>query len=154
TNRPPTIADVGNTTINEDAATGALAVAVGDPDEGPNALVLTASSDNTTLLPPGTAYAIGGSGAHRTVTITPAANQNGTALVTLKVTDSGGLFATDTFVLTVAAVNDPPSFALGGNQTVNEDAGPQSVANFATGISAGPPDESGQTLTFHVSTNN
>src|SRR5262249_7736140 len=49
TNRPPTISDVGNQTITEDATTGALAVTVGDPDEGPNALVLSASSDNPTL---------------------------------------------------------------------------------------------------------
>jgi hypothetical protein len=154
TNRPPTIADVGDQVIDEDTATGAIAVTVGDPDEGPNALVLSASSDNPTLLPPGTAYAFGGSGAARTLTITPAPNQNGSATVTVTVTDSGGLTATDTFVLTVKPVNDEPSFNIGGNQTVAEDAGNQTVAGFATGMSAGPPDEGGQTLTFHVANDN
>ena len=54
------------------------------------------------------------------------------------------------------AVNDAPSFALPAspNQTVFEDAGAQSLAAFATGISAGPANEAGQVLTFHVSNNN
>ena len=58
--------------------------------------------------------------------------------------------------ITVDAVNDAPSFALPAspNQTVFEDAGAQSVAGFATGISAGPANEAGQMLTFHVSNNN
>ena len=58
--------------------------------------------------------------------------------------------------ITVDAVNDAPSFALPAspNRTVFEDAGAQSVAGFATGISAGPANEAGQMLTFHVSNNN
>ena len=58
--------------------------------------------------------------------------------------------------ITVDAVNDAPSFALPASpdQTVFEDAGAQSLAAFATGISAGPANETGQMLTFHVSNNN
>src|SRR5437870_9663336 len=44
--------------------------------------------------------------------------------------------------------NDPPSFTLSGDVTVNEDAGAQTVHGFAGSISAGPPSESGQRLTF------
>ena len=47
-----------------------------------------------------------------------------------------------------------PSFTKGANQTVNEDAGAQTVNGWATGISAGPTDESGQSLAFQVSNNN
>src|SRR6185437_495685 len=66
--------------------------------------------------------------------------------------DSG----TQTFLLTVTAVNDAPSFSLPANpnQAVLDDAGPQTVTAFATNIVAGPPDEAGQTLTFHVSNDN
>ena len=49
------------------------------------------------------------------LTYTPAANQNGTATITLRITDNGGtanggidVSATQTFVITVTAVNDPP----------------------------------------------
>ena len=56
--------------------------------------------------------------------------------------------------ITVNPVNDPPSFTKGTDQTVNEDAGAQSVASWATGMSPGPSDESAQTLTFQVSNDN
>ena len=52
------------------------------------------------------------------------------------------------------AVNDPPSFAAGPDQTVLEDSGVRSVANWATNLSVGPANESGQTLVFLASNNN
>src|SRR4030095_2491047 len=55
-----------------------------------------------------------------------------------------------TFTITVNPVNDVPSFTKGSDQTVALNAGPQTVANWATNISAGPSNESGQTLTFQV----
>ncbi len=58
--------------------------------------------------------------------------------------------AASQFTITVTPVNDAPSFTAGGNQTVDEDAGAQTVA-WATAISAGPADEAGQVLTFNVS---
>jgi PKD repeat protein len=51
-------------------------------------------------------------------------------------------------------VNDAPTFTKGADQTVLEDATAQTVAAWATVISAGPPDESGQTLTFSTSSTN
>ena len=53
----------------------------------------------------------------------------------------------------MTAVNDAPSFTVGPDQTVDEDAGPQSVDPWATAISAGPADEAAQTLTFNVTGN-
>ena len=45
---------------------------------------------------------------------------------------------TDTFTLTVTPVNDAPSFTIGPNQTVSEDAGFQFVSGWVTNMSAGP----------------
>ena len=63
--------------------------------------------------------------------------------------------AAQTFTITVSAVDDAPVFALGSDQTVNEDAGPQTVAGFASGMAPGPAaatDEAGQALSpFGVS---
>ena len=42
----------------------------------------------------------------------------------------------------------------GANQTIVEDAGPQTVAGWATGISPGPANESSQTFAFAVTTDN
>ena len=96
-----------------------------------------------------------------TLTYTPAANANGSALVTVRLQDSGGTAnggvdtsAAQTFTIAVTAVNDAPSFTKGADQTVDEDAGAQSVANWATNIVAGPANESGQTLTFEATNNN
>ncbi len=52
------------------------------------------------------------------------------------------------------SVNQPPSFTKGANQTVNQNAPPQTVVNWATNISPGPPGEAGQTVNFLVSNNN
>jgi hypothetical protein len=109
-NSPPTITSIADQTIDENAATGALAFTVGDLEDGPNSLVVTASSDNPTLVPPATAYSFTGFGtANRTVTVTPAVDTFGTAHVTVTVTDSGGATGTATFLLTVRPVAHPPS---------------------------------------------
>jgi hypothetical protein len=88
------------------------------------------------------------------LTYTPAANANGSAIVTVTVKDNGGTAnggidaTTKMLTITVTAVNDAPSFTKGANQTTLEDAGAQTVTGWATFISAGPPDESGQALNF------
>src|SRR5204862_2405475 len=95
------------------------------------------------------------------LTYRPAASANGSATVYVKLHDDGGIAnggvdtsATQTFTITINAVNDAPSFTKGADQTVSEDAGAQSVTGWATNISAGPPDETSQTLNFIVSNNN
>ncbi|NKB57607.1 MAG: hypothetical protein GKS00_14870 [Alphaproteobacteria bacterium] len=54
----------------------------------------------------------------------------------------------------ILTINARPSFTLPAdpnrNQTVAEDAGDQTVTGFASAISAGPANESGQVLTFNV----
>ena len=59
-----------------------------------------------------------------------------------------------TVTLTVVSVNDVPSFTKGADQTVLEDCSPQTVAGWATFLSAGPADEVGQTLDFIITNNN
>ncbi len=90
------------------------------------------------------------------LTYQPAANANGTATFSVTATDDGGTAnsgndtsAAHTFIITVNAVNDAPSFTLSGNPaTVNEDASLQTVSTFATNVSAGATNESGQSLNF------
>ena len=105
-NTAPTISTVANQTINEDAATAALAVMVGDAETAASSLTFTAVAADTTLLP-GSGITLGGSGASRTVTLTPAADRNGSTVVTLTVGD-GTTTTSSSFTLTVTAVNDAP----------------------------------------------
>ncbi|MEI7900519.1 MAG: LamG-like jellyroll fold domain-containing protein, partial [bacterium] len=123
-NTPPAISNVADQTIDEDHATSALAFTVSDAETPAASLTVTRSSSNT-LLVPDVNIVIGGSGTNRTVTVTPLPNQNGSATITLTVSD-GVLTATDTFVLTVNAVNDAPVISAIADQSVNtnQPAGP------------------------------
>jgi uncharacterized repeat protein (TIGR01451 family) len=114
----------------------------------------TATSSNTALVPNNAAnIAVSGSGSTRTLTINPAANLFGTSTITVTVTDNNSQTMTDTFLLTVTSLNDAPSFTKGADQAVNEEASAQTVPNWATNMSPGPEDESGQTLAFTVTNN-
>ena len=86
-----------------------------DADTPVDSLTLSGSSDNLTLVPNGN-IVFGGSGANRTVTVTPAANQSGVATITVTVSD-GTTSASDSFVLTV---NTPPTISDILNQTTDE----------------------------------
>jgi hypothetical protein len=95
----PTITGPADQSIGTNSATAALALTVGDDFTSAFALALTKASSNPTLVPT-SGIVFGGSGANRTVTVTPAANQLGTATIATTVSD-GARTASDTFVLTV-----------------------------------------------------
>lgn len=125
-NTAPTISNVVDKSTNEDTATSAIAFTIGDTSTDPASLAVTRNSSNTTLVPLANVV-LGGSGASRTVTITPAANQTGTTTITLTVSD-GLLTATDTFVLTVVAVNDAPTITDVLDQSTNVDTATSAIA--------------------------
>jgi len=102
TNTPPTITSPANQTGCVNAGSSAVAFTVGDAETAPASLIVTATSSNPTLVPP-TNMELGGSGASRTVTLTPAANQTGTTTITLTVSDAEGMTASSTFTFTVNA---------------------------------------------------
>lgn len=95
----PTITDIANQTIAPNTATAPLAFTIGD-DLGTAGLVLSGSSSDQTLVPNGN-IVFGGSGASRTVTVTPAANRTGSTTITVTVTDGDGASASDAFTVTV-----------------------------------------------------
>ena len=83
---PPTITAIADQTVFVGQATGALSFTVGDTETTPANLIVTGTSSNTTLIPNGNVV-IAGSGANRTVTVTPAAGQHGVATITVLVSD-------------------------------------------------------------------
>jgi CSLREA domain-containing protein len=160
-NDAPSFTKGADQTVNEDAgaqsvAGWATAISRGPADESGQTLTFqVANNTNAALFSAGPAISSTG-----TLTYTPSANANGLATITINLKDNGGTAnggvdtsAPQSFTITVNAVNDAPSFTRGANQTVNEDTGAQTVANWATAISAGPADESGQALTFQVTGN-
>jgi hypothetical protein len=102
--------------------------------------------------------AVGPSG---TLTYRPATNANGVTNVTVSAQDDGGTAGggSDTsppqvFTITLTPVNDVPTFVAGPNQSGLSPLGPQTVPGWATGISAGPANESTQNVTFIVTNDN
>jgi hypothetical protein len=97
------------------------------------------------------------------LSFTPAADANGSSVVSVTLKDSGGTLnggsdtsETVTFTITVNPVNDPPEFTPGDDVTVGEDSGLYS-APWATGIRPGPitaTDELSQIVTFTVTSDN
>ncbi len=146
-NDGPTIADIANQVVNENTSTGAIAFTVGDPDTAAASLVVTATSSNPALVPDGN-IVLGGSGAARTVTVAPVAEQSGTATLTVTVSD-GTLTSSDTFLLTVTAVNDGPTIADIANQIVNED-----TATSAFGFTVGDTETAAGSLTVTGTSSN
>jgi VCBS repeat-containing protein len=151
-------------TVNEDAgaqtvvnwATALARGPVTATDEAGQLLNFIASNNNNGLFSVQPTISATG-----TLTYTPAANANGSATVTVQIHDNGGTAnggvdtsAAQTFTITINAVNDVPSFTKGPNVTVANNAGAQSINNWATNLSSGPANESGQVLNFIVSNNN
>ena len=101
-NQEPTISTLADQTVNPGASTPATPFTVSDPLASAASLTVSGTSSNTTLVPNANiVYA--GSGADRTVTVTPAAGQTGTATITTTVSDSYGSQSNAGFKLNVAA---------------------------------------------------
>jgi VCBS repeat-containing protein len=114
----PTISAIADQHVAADTASGALAFTIGDAETAAAALVVTATSSDQTLVPDAN-IVLGGSGAARTVTVTPGAGRTGTATIFLTVTDGDGNSSVSSFDLTVSAPAAP--VALGDSATTNED---------------------------------
>ncbi|MGN6671917.1 MAG: Ig-like domain-containing protein, partial [Thermomicrobiales bacterium] len=160
-NQPPSFTRGADQTVLENAGaqtvTGwATNISAGPPDESGQTLTFVVTNNtNAALFSAGPAIAADG-----TLTYTPATNANGAATITIVLKDNGGTVGggqdtspPQTFVITVTSVNQPPTFTVGPNQSVPENVGAQTVNPWATNISPGAANESGQTVTFNVTNN-
>ncbi|MBL1178951.1 beta strand repeat-containing protein, partial [Pantanalinema sp. GBBB05] len=138
--------NISDQTTLEDAA--ATLIPFGAFDLESYTLPSVTATDDPTLVANAT---FGGTGIARTLSLTPMTNAFGTATIQLDGSD-GALAATDTFNITIQAVNDQPDTTPGANQTVTSGAGAQTVANWAT-FTPGPANESDQTATYTIVSN-
>jgi hypothetical protein len=105
----PTISAIADQITDEDTPTGPLSFTIADMETPASSLTISGSSSNISLIP-NSNIVFGGSGANRMVTVTPVANQYGSATITITVSD-GTSSTSDTFVLSVNAVNDIPTIS-------------------------------------------
>ena len=158
-NDVPSFVPGANQTVNEDAGAQSVAWATainkGAANESAQVIDFIVSNNNSGLF--STQPVVSATGV---LTYTPAANVSGVATVSVQIHDDGGTAnggvdtsAVQQFTITVNAINDAPSFTIGTPPAILEDAGAQTVPGFATAISHGPADESGQTVSFNITGN-
>jgi len=146
-NTAPTADDDGPYTVLEDQTLNVSAgsgVLNGDTDPQSDPL--------TAVLVTGPAHAQSFTlSSNGSFSYTPSPDFNGDDSFTYQANDGSLSSNIATVTITVTPVNDAPSFTVGPDQNVSALAGPQTVSPWATGISPGPSDESGQTVSFLVS---
>ena len=153
-NNPPGIDSLDDITIEEDADEQLVALSgIDDGDGGNQPLSVTASSNNTSLIPNPT---VNYSSPNTTGSIqfTPLADQHGTAVITVTVEDGGddndlntsgdNLTTSRTFTVTVNPVNDTPLLDPIADRTHDKNSDEQTVN--LTGIDAG----GGESQPLHV----
>ncbi len=153
-NSPPTLDTLNNLTISEDASAQTVnlsGISTGATNEN-DTLVVTATSSNTGLIAnPTVIYT--SPNATGSLSFTPVANANGSAVITVTVNDGtlNNNLVTRTFTVTVNAVNDQPTLNSLSNISIAEDSGTQTVS--LSGIGTGAANES-QALSITASSSN
>lgn len=116
---PEFISTIGDQVIDEDEVLE-LPFIIGDL-ESFAILAVGHTSHNLALVPANGVTFSGVNSSNRTVTVRPAPNQSGTALIELRIRDQGGARATNFFNLTVLSVEDAPTLSVLEDITVAED---------------------------------
>ncbi len=117
----PTITAIADQSIAEDGSTGPLAFTIDDVDTPIASLVVTAVSNDQTLIPDGNLTLAGAPTANRTIDAAPAADQNGGPVTITVTVDDGTTAVPETFNVTVTAVDDPPTITAIADQSILED---------------------------------
>ena len=98
---PPTIGGLTNQATPVNTTTAAIPFEIGDAQTPGSNLVLTATSSDPTVVNATNDIIFGGSDTNRTITLAPEPNQIGTTTISVIVTDSDGMTATNSFLMTV-----------------------------------------------------
>ncbi|MEZ2238559.1 DUF4347 domain-containing protein, partial [Microcoleus sp.] len=154
-NDVPLLDNIANpAAINENATEQTITLTgISDLETATNALTLATTSDNAALT--GTPTITNNNNGTATLKYTPIADANGTANISVTITDADAGTVTKSFAVNVNAVNDKPSFTNLGNQTLTAWTNTvQTVSNWVNSRSFGPANESTQTVLNYPITNN
>ena len=97
-NQPPTVSAIPDMAVSANQASPAIGFTVND--EQPDTLVVAVIADNPQVVPED-GLVLGGTGTARQLIVIPEIDMVGDAYLTVSVTDTGGLVAGSTFLLTV-----------------------------------------------------
>jgi hypothetical protein len=116
-NTAPTISSISAQAGTVNQATAPLPFTIGDAETAASSLTLSAVSSVTTLVPNAN-ITFGGSGANRTVTVTPATGKTGSTQITISVSDGTNSANTSfSFTVQATATNTPPTISAISTQT-------------------------------------
>ena len=141
-NTAPIAADDTAPSVLEDAAPTNINVLANDTDTNLDTTSVTINTPPTlgtaTPRPDGT------------IDYEPTADATGADSFVYRVCDTGGLCTTATVAIAITPVNDPPAFNAGADITISSADPFFSQPGWATGIVAGPANETSQVLSFTV----
>ena len=106
-NAAPSISNLPDYTLDENKSVGPISLTVKDKETPAAALIVSATSSNSSLVPVSN-IVFTGSGAHRMVTITPLPNMNGKTTITVVVSDGSHSESTRSTITVKAAKSDAP----------------------------------------------
>jgi PKD repeat protein len=120
-NDTPQISSIENQSLYEDTSSNTITFNISDIETAASSLIVNANSSNPGVIPVNN-IVFGGADVNRTIVITPSANQFGSAIITINVSDPDTTVSTD-FNVTVSSVDDLPTVQNPINDVyVNENA--------------------------------
>jgi hypothetical protein len=99
-NSAPVMSSISDRTVNQDTQVGPIELGIADRETAADALRLSIAADSGDVFP-ADGLVLGGSGAKRTLTLTPLESATGSAAITLTLTDADGASTARTFRVTV-----------------------------------------------------
>ena len=109
-NDPPEITKINSQSTDEDVPTPDISFTISDVED--KEFEVSAESSNKALINNSGGINFGGSGANRTISLSPVSNANGSSKITVTVTDKGGASSFTDFTIDVAPINDSPTISL------------------------------------------
>lgn len=131
----PQIQGLADQTLPQDTSTPVLSFQVSDADSGAASVALTARSSDANLIP-AEGIVLGGSGANRTLQITPAAETIGSATITIRGADPDGLLAQQTIRVQVNGVFVSFRAVVGEMFAVGENDDERTLSGFTFTLDA------------------
>jgi Bacterial Ig domain len=131
----PTIAGLTDQSLPQDTTTPVLSFQVNDTDSGAGSVTVTATSSDTAIIP-AEGIVLGGSGASRTLQITPAPEMIGDATITIRATDPDGLAAQQAIRVTVNGVFVSFTTTVSDAFAVGENGDQHSLSGFTFTLDA------------------
>lgn len=141
----PSFTPGGDLVVDEDTAVNQAAWAT--EIQNGALFTLTAVDPSLFLAPP----TVSGFGA---LTFVPAEDKSGSTEVSVVLQNAAGLATSpESFHITISPVNDPPTFDVGEDITVEAASGAHFISGWASNIAAGPEDEAAQDVSFVIESN-